>query len=230
MEAVTSVDPQKNHSQDTIRVKNPTNQDFTFYWDSLPHTVRSGEEADMERWMAYHYAKKIIVAIVNSKITKVKEGDVYRDSLKTNDPNLSRKLLPLVLLYVVRRWIETPPVEKNKIDGREFSVENFEIGDKPRQVNQRIELESNLSGEETDPFNLVDVEPTKEPEAPTAPPEADVDLNADVPPSDSLKLTTPAKKPRTLAELQAEARALELEITGQETKAELETKILEVSR
>lgn len=132
----------ENHPLDLIRVKNPTNRDFTFYYDSIPHLIAAGEEQTMARWMALHYADKLMVAIINSKIKPIKQGERTIDSLRTNDPNIRSKLAPYILLFVVQRFVEPTAPAKSIVPGSgpEFKLSEFAIGDSERSVETTIEL------------------------------------------------------------------------------------------
>lgn len=207
-----------NHPQDLIRVKNPTNQDFTFYWDSIPHTINAGEEATYPRWMALHYAKKLIVSIINSKIQKVKIGERTVDSISTADPKIQQKLAPMILLYVYQRHIEQPKETKASIKSREFTLEEMQLSDKPRTVKNVIELPE-LEGSESELFGPV-IE-----ETPAGEPDQKEELPGDLLP----EVETKGKKKATLQELQLEAKAMGLEISAHDTYEELEKKVLSSS-
>lgn len=39
---------------------NFTNEDFTYSWDSQPHTIKAHEQVEMEDWRANHAAKHLV--------------------------------------------------------------------------------------------------------------------------------------------------------------------------
>lgn len=220
---------QENHLQDLIRVKNPTNRDFTFHWDSLPHTIAAGEEATYPRWMAIHFAKKLIVAIINSKIEKVKVGDSWVDSLRTNDPAIQRKLAPYMLLYVVQRFAPPPKVDKAVTAKSEQKLEDYEIGDTERHIETKIELPEVSKDVTEDIFSPTFEEAPPEPPT-TATTNETVKVEAEPTPKDDLlpEVATKGKpKQRSHQDLVNEARALGMELLASETDEQLEKRILE---
>jgi len=220
---------QDNHPNDLIKVKNPTNRDFTFYWDSLPNTIAAGAEATYERWKAIHYAKKLIVAIINSKIEKVKVGEGYVDSLRTSDPAIQRKLAPYIFLYVVQRFVSPPKVEKVVTAKSEQKLEDYEIGDTERHIDTKFELPEVSKDLTEDIFS-----PTfqEAPSEPTTAPTTDESLEVEAEPvlkDDIMPEVASGKKPkrRSHQDLVNESRALGLEMMAAETDEALEKRILE---
>lgn len=190
----------QNHPEDLIRVKNPTNQDFTFFWDSLPHVVRAGQEETFPRYLAVQYAKKMVVTLVNAKSRRVREAGTWRDTLRVDDPKIQRELIPHILLYVVKPFVESPPPAKMRGEAGEFDIEEYRVAQEKRKSDLEIDIPA---GEEQKIFGL---EPPKgeDEESPKA----------------------GKKKEFTLEELQDEARANGHEVTGKETKKELEEVII----
>jgi hypothetical protein len=217
----------ENNPQDLIRVKNPTNRNFKFYWDSLPHEIEAGAEATYPRWLALHYCKKLIVAIINSKIEKVKVGDSYTDSLRTSDPAIQRKLAPYILLYVVQRFAPPPKVEKQVTAKSEQKLEDYEVSDTERHVDTKFELPE-VSTDITEDIFLPTGEDalSKPAEASTAGDTPQVEAEP-APKDDILPEATKKPKRRTHQELANEARALGLELMASETDEALEKRILE---
>lgn len=239
------MEKQSNHPNDLVRVKNPTNKDFTFTWDSIPKRIDAGEEQTMVRWLAVHYAKKIIVAIINSKITKVKVGERTVDSIRTNDPAIQAKLVPHILLYVVQRFVAAPKVEKKVTAASEFTVSEFEISEKERHVDTKIDLPALGESEASDIFGIPKEleqgfgETPKEAKQPaeetSTPPEPIKEVTTDETikeKEDILPDVSTGKKARkkaTLSELTQEARALGIDYKASDDYATLESKILKES-
>ena len=198
----------ENHPEDQIRVKNPTNLDFTFTWDSIPHTIKAGGEETYSRYLAVHYAKKMIVALVNARSRRVREGGTWKDTLRVDDVRVQKELLPHILLYVVKRFVEpiSPERQRAQAEG-EFDLEQFNVSEEKRASDLKIEIpkeeEEKIFGQEIEAPKIA------------APEKAD----------DQGKPAT--KKKFTLEELQDEARANGIEITGEETKEELEGMIVD---
>ena len=223
------METQENNPQDLIRVKNPTNRDFTFYWDSLPHSINAGEEATYPRWMAIHFAKKLIVAIINSKIEKVKVGDSYTDSLRTSDPAIQRKLAPYILLYVVQRFAPPPKVEKAVTAKSEQKLEDYEVSDTERHVDTKFELPEVSTDITEDIFSSTGEDALSKPAtASTAGDTPQVEAEP-TPSGDIMPETKDKPKRRNHQELSNEARALGLELMATESDDDLERRILEFS-
>ena len=223
--------PMENNPQDLIRVKNPTNRSFQFFWDSLPHSIEAGEEATYPRWLALHYCKKLIVAIINSKIEKVKVGESYVDNLRTNDPAIQRKLAPYILLYVVQRFAPPPKVEKAVTAKSEQKLEDYEIGDTERHIDTKFELPEVSKDIAEDIFSGATEEGFPEPaKAPTRGESPQVEAEP-IPKDDIMPEAVTKGKPkhRSHQDLANEARALGLEMMASESDEQLEKRILEFS-
>lgn len=81
--------------RDIIRAKNPLNQDFVFFYDSLPHTIPANATKDMDRYLFRRYIENMIGHIYNqiteAKFAKAEEAfqrthpDVIDDPYLIND-------------------------------------------------------------------------------------------------------------------------------------------------
>lgn len=221
--------PHPRHPQDTIRVKNPTNKDFEFFWEGLPHTVLALSEASMPRYLAVHYAKKMIVSIINSKIKKVKMGDQYVDSLRTDDPEIRRQLVPHILLYVEKYFVAPPKPERKPSEVVEVTPESYSIPADKRASSLKIELPESVEKLFGGIEELEKASPP-EPVAETAPGAPKLP-QGDVSSAEPTKEPTEGKKPkRSHQDLLNELTAMGIETTGQETSEELEQKILAGAR
>ena len=141
-------------SRDVIRVYNPLNETFRFYWDGFPQSVPAKSTKDMERYLANHYFKYISQRIIgdliikrgNELLTKHKKstGSDYLDKYtenreiwdktpKLDDPELLASIHKDVILGLVEEYgmdfpedIEQQPVA----DTRDIYTKILDAGER----------------------------------------------------------------------------------------------------
>jgi hypothetical protein len=131
-------------SLDTIRVHNPTNEDFIIQWDrsktnerwmipsQTKDTGKGHGNADVPRYVAQRYITKIIVKLINDESARLweKEKTKYRLderpqfeeklALRTDNQQLWEQWMPKVWLGVVTRYggQDVPEPEEKQIEPR----------------------------------------------------------------------------------------------------------------
>lgn len=53
---------------DTIRLKNPTNKDFTWKYNGEPYTIKANEEKAFAKFVGFHLAKHLSSQMMNDEV------------------------------------------------------------------------------------------------------------------------------------------------------------------
>lgn len=101
--------------RDIIRAKNPLNADFTFQYDSLPHTVAANSTKDMERYLFRIYLWNMIGHIYN-QITEAK-FDEFHDKFTRTHPDVIDD--PYLLNEKI--WLKLPRADNPEFQKKVFT-------------------------------------------------------------------------------------------------------------
>jgi hypothetical protein len=124
-------------SNDRVQVYNPLKEDFVVIWDGFQHRVRAGENAVLARYIAEKFVREIIDHMIGlENLERVEKENEHRKTsgqkemdpqeretfdLRTNNPDLRKKYLPLVYKGVVEEYgMEdlTPEIPKKRAADR----------------------------------------------------------------------------------------------------------------
>jgi hypothetical protein len=118
---------------DTFEVYNPMDTDFKFMQDRYWHVVKAHETKEMPRYLAKHYAKKIVEFMINQQIQKEGEelkalrekqmGTAFRDAYvenvevwdkvpRANDPELVAEHMKMLRIRKVMDYGMEPEAQQ----------------------------------------------------------------------------------------------------------------------
>src|SRR3990167_602183 len=63
---------------DAVKIKNPTNEDFTWRYNGEPYMVKANEEKSFAKYVAFHLAKHLSSKMINDAITPDERKDPAR--------------------------------------------------------------------------------------------------------------------------------------------------------
>lgn len=110
----------ERRSHDTIRVCNPTNQDFVVRWDNVSWKFKAGENRDVPRYIAEHYATKIVDSILMKKIDDAVKAE--------NDRRYKKGIAPMSIEYGGEQMKFEEKFKFNSIETRKPYIEKVILG------------------------------------------------------------------------------------------------------
>lgn len=129
--------------RDMIRAKNPLNQDFTFFYDSLPVTVPANSTKDMERYFFRRFIENMIGHIYNQvteeKFAKAEEAFQRTHPDVIDDPYLINDKI----------WLKLPRADNREFQQKVYNdcfvgvVSKFGSNRVVRQVQNNGQLDTN---------------------------------------------------------------------------------------
>ena len=151
---------------DTIKVYNPTDQDYVVVWDSFRHVIKAKSQQSFPRYIAWKYAREMVDRLINTSSMALAEAAIGRENAKraqpldpyerqafidkfpkTNDEEARKKWYDIVWLGVEQEYGLDVPEETA-----------------PQAVDQRTVDEKILAG-----LDKRYVEPSQAPETPPSP-------------------------------------------------------------
>ncbi|HEX9059100.1 MAG TPA: hypothetical protein VF941_02880 [Clostridia bacterium] len=111
--------------RDILRVKNPLNTEFTFYYDLLPHTIPVGATKDMERYLVRNFIFHMMQHIYNQMATHemeekeqafrkmhpdtiedpyLRNTQIYDKMKRFDDPTFQQQVVKDCILGVVKKF------------------------------------------------------------------------------------------------------------------------------
>jgi formylmethanofuran dehydrogenase subunit E len=110
----------ENKPIEFAKLYNTTDEDFTFYWDKAPYTVKAGEAKDFIDFIARHGAKKM--ADKYSKTANKEEKKVLQQAFLQNMPVNEMAQKMGVDLAKIRQEVLTKEKEKSRVINLESQV------------------------------------------------------------------------------------------------------------
>lgn len=150
-------------SLDTIRIFNPLDHPFRFYWDSFPWVVPAQGTKDVPRYIAMHYFKKMSDTLIGqqllaqgAELLAMREkqfgkrfNDKYEENTevwdrvpKLNDPELMAAVMERVILGVIEEYgLEQLPVAGDKLTQLDYRSDHDAMFDRllSGRASQRVQ-------------------------------------------------------------------------------------------
>lgn len=111
---------QQNKPIEFAKLYNTTEEDFTFYWDKAPYTIKAGETKDFINYIAEHGAKKL--ADKYSKTANKDEKKVLQQAFLQNVPVNEMAEKMGIDLGKIRQEVMTKEKERARVINLESQV------------------------------------------------------------------------------------------------------------